>query len=112
MLFFCTKRSEIEKKTNNSKKQFNNFSERVRRILIFINKEGRGLDTGGLDEDGIYYGYSLRELSFEKDMNEKAELTVSIYPKSITYLKNDYEVIEEIYDSRERNLTIKNEKYR
>ena len=67
----------------------------------FINKEGSGLDTGGPDEDGIYYGYSLRQLSFEKDMNEKEELTVSIYPKSITYFKNDDEVIEEVYDSRE-----------
>lgn len=78
----------------------------------FINKEGSGLDTGGPDEDGIYYGYSQRQLSFEKDINEKEELTVSIYPKSITYFKNDNEVIEEIYDSREIKLTIKNKNYR
>lgn len=78
----------------------------------FINKEGAGLDTGGPDEDGIYYGYSIRELNFEKGSNNKEELTVSIYPKSITYFKNDDEVIEEVYDSREIKLTIKNKNYR
>ena len=78
----------------------------------FINKEGAGLDTGGPDEDGIYYGYSIRELIFEKGIDKKEELTVSIFPKSISYFKNDEEVIEEIYDSREINLTIKNKNYR
>ncbi|WP_066895446.1 DUF4179 domain-containing protein [Clostridium nigeriense] len=78
----------------------------------FINKEGAGLDTGGPDEDGIYYGYSIRELNFEKGSNNKEELNVSIYPKSITYFKNDDEVIEEVYDSREIKLTIKNKNYR
>ncbi len=78
----------------------------------FINKEGIGLDTGGPDEDGVYYGYSIRELIFEKGIDKKEELTVSIFPKSISYFKNDEEVIEEIYDSREINLTIKNKNYR
>lgn len=78
----------------------------------FINKEGIGLDTGGPDEDGVYYGYSIRELIFEKGRDKKEELTVSIFPKSISYFKNDEEVIEEIYDSREINLTIKNKNYR
>lgn len=78
----------------------------------FINKEGIGLDTGGPDEDGIYYGYSIRELNFEKGSNNKEELTVSIYPKSISYFENDDEVIEEVYDSREIKLTIKNKNYR
>ena len=78
----------------------------------FINKEGTGIDTGGPDEDGIYYGYSMRRLSFEKGTDKKEELTVSIFPKSITYFKNDEEVTEEIYDSREIKLTIKNKNYR
>lgn len=78
----------------------------------FVNKEGSGIDTGSPDEDGIYYGYSMRELTFEEGKDKKEEVTVSIFPKSITYFKNDEEVTEEMYDSREIKLTIKNKNYR
>lgn len=78
----------------------------------FIVEEVSGLDTGGPEDDGLYYGYSLRQLKFEKGMDKKEKLTVSIYPKTINYFKNDEEVIEEIYDSREIKLTIKNKNYR
>ncbi len=71
-----------------------------------------GLDTGAPDEDGIYYGYSLRQLNFPKGMNEKEELTVNIFLKTINYFKDNEEVREEINDSREINLTIKNKNFR
>lgn len=78
----------------------------------FSVQEYGGLDTGGPDEDGIYYGYSSKELNFEKGTDKREEITVSIFPKSISYFKNDEDVIEEIYDSREIKLTIKNKNYR
>lgn len=78
----------------------------------FSVEEVGGLDTGGPDEDGIYYGYSSKKLNFEKGTDKKEEITVSIFPKSINYFKNDEDVIEEIYDSREIKLTIKNKNYR
>lgn len=78
----------------------------------FSVEEYGGLDTGGLDEDGIYYGYSSKGLNFEKGTDKREEITVSIFPKSISYFKNDEDVIEEIYDSREIKLTIKNKNYR
>lgn len=73
---------------------------------------GTGLDTGGADEDGIYYGYSLRQLNFDKGVNNKEELTVNISPRSITSFIGDEDVTEEINDSREIKLTIKNKNYR
>lgn len=78
----------------------------------FSVEEVGGLDTGGPDEDGIYYGYSSKKLNFEKGTDKKEEITVSIFPKSINYFENDEDVIEEIYDSREIKLTIKNKDYR
>lgn len=73
---------------------------------------GIGLDTGGPDEDGIYYGYSMRQLEFEKGIDEKEEVTVRIFPKEISYFNNDEEIREVINDSREIKLTIKNKDYR
>ncbi|MGG7056790.1 DUF4179 domain-containing protein [Clostridium tertium] len=73
---------------------------------------GTGLDTGGPDEDGIYYGYSVRQLNFEKGIDEKEELTVRIFPQEIIYFNNDEEVREVINDSREIKLTIKNKNFR
>ncbi|MDV4149853.1 DUF4179 domain-containing protein [Clostridium sp. AL.422] len=78
----------------------------------FTVEERMGLDTGGPDEDGIYYGYSVRQLNFEKGMDKKEELTVYISPKKINYTKDNEEVREEINDSREIKLTIKNKNYR
>ncbi|VYU46613.1 hypothetical protein [Clostridium tertium] len=78
-----------------------------------FNVEGEtGLDTGGLDEDGIYYGYSVRQLNFEKGVNNKEELTVNIYPREIINFIADEEVREEIKDPREIKLTIKNKNFR
>lgn len=78
-----------------------------------FNVEGEtGLDTGGPDEDGIYYGYSVRRLNFEKGVNNKEELTVNISPREIINFIDDEEVREEIKDSREIKLTIKNKNFR
>lgn len=78
-----------------------------------FNVEGEtGLDTGGLDEDGIYYGYSVRQLNFEKGINNKEELTVNISPRAIINSISDEDVREEINDSREIKLTIKNKNFR
>lgn len=78
-----------------------------------FNVEGEtGLDTGGLDEDGIYYGYSVRQLNFEKGVNNKEELTVNISPRAIINFIGDEDVREEINDSREIKLTIKNKNFR
>lgn len=74
----------------------------------FIVDSNTGIDTGGVDEDGVCYGYSLRRLNFEKGLDNRKELTVKISPKGIRYFKGDEDVIEEIKDTREINLTIKN----
>ena len=71
-----------------------------------------GLDTGGVEEDGIYYAYGIRQLKFPKGTDKKEEVTVNIFPKSIGYSKDDEEVREEINDSREIKLTIKNKNFR
>ena len=77
-----------------------------------IVSNGAGLDTGGKDEDGAYYGYSLRQLKFEKGLDNREELNVNISPKALRYFKGNGEVIEEIKDPREINLTIKNKNFR
>lgn len=78
----------------------------------FIVDGNTGIDTGGVDEDGVCYGYSLRRLNFEKGLDNRKELTVKISPKGIRYFKGDEDVIEEIKDTREINLTIKNKNFR
>ncbi|MFU7517119.1 hypothetical protein [Clostridium sp. HCS.1] len=78
----------------------------------FIVDSNTGIDTGGVDEDGVCYGYSLRRLNFEKGLDNRKELTVKISPKGIRYFKGDEDVIEEIKDTREINLTIKNKNFR
>lgn len=78
----------------------------------FIVDGNTGIDTGGVDEDGVCYGYSLRRLNFEKGLDNRKELTVKISPKVIRYFKGDEDVIEEIKDTREINLTIKNKNFR
>lgn len=75
-------------------------------------EEGTGLDTGGPDEDGIYYGYSVRQLKFDKGVNNKEELTVNISPRSIISFIGGEDVREEINDSMEIKLTIKNKNFR
>ncbi|MDU5105431.1 hypothetical protein [Clostridium sp.] len=77
----------------------------------FIVDGNTGIDTGGV-EDGVCYGYSLRRLNFEKGLDNRKELTVKISPKGIRYFKGDEDVIEEIKDTREINLTIKNKNFR
>ena len=74
-------------------------------------EQGGGLATGGPDEDGIYYGYSVTKLNFENSAYNNEEIVVSISPKSIDYADEEY-IIEEINDSRELKLTIKNKNYR
>lgn len=78
----------------------------------FIVDGNTGIDTGGVDEVDVCYGYSLRKLNFEKGLDNRKELTVKISPKGIRYFKGDEEVIEEIKDTREINLTIKNKNFR
>lgn len=75
-------------------------------------EERMGLDTGGPNEDGIYYGYSVRQLKFEKGVDKKEEITVNISPKTINYSKDNEEVREEINDAREIKITIKNKNFR
>lgn len=74
-------------------------------------EQGGGLATGGPDEDGIYYGYSVTKLNFENSAYNNEEIVVSIFPKAIDYIDEEY-IIEEINDSRELKLTIKNKNYR
>ncbi len=86
-------------------------------IMFDINAEefnveqNGGLATGGPDEDGIYYGYSVTKLNFEKGANNSEEITVAITPKAIRYIA-EKDTIEEINNSRELKLTIKNKNYR
>ena len=74
-------------------------------------EQGGGLATGGPDEDGIYYGYSVTKLNFQNSAYNNEEIVVSIFPKAIDYIDEEY-IIEEINDSRELELTIKNKNYR
>ena len=74
-------------------------------------EQGGGLAKGGPDEDGIYYGYSVTKLNFENSAYNNEEIVVSIFPKAIDYIDEEY-IIEEINDSRELKLTIKNKNYR
>lgn len=78
----------------------------------FIVDGNTGIDTGGVDEDDVCYGYSLRRLNFEKGLDNRKELTVKISPKGIRYFKGDEDVIEEIKDTREIKLIIKNKNFR
>lgn len=78
----------------------------------FTVEEGGGLATGGPDESGIYYGYSVTELNFEKSAYNNEKIIVSISPKSLHYIKDGNEIEERINDSRELKLTIKNKNYR
>lgn len=87
-------------------------------IMFDINGEGfnveesGGLATGGPDEDGIYYGYLVKKLEFEKSSYNNEVIVVSISPKAINYIQDGKDTIEEINDSRELKLTIKNKHYR
>ncbi len=74
-------------------------------------EQNGGLATGGPDEDGIYYGYSVTKLSFENSAYNNEEITVGITPKAIRYIAEE-DTIEEINNSRELKLTIKNKNYR
>lgn len=78
----------------------------------FIVEQGGELATGGPNEDGIYYGYSLTKLNFEKSEYNNEEIVVRISPKDIYYIKDGESITEDINDSREIKLTIKNRDYR
>lgn len=69
--------------------------------------EGNAMATGNL-KDGIYYGYTSMELKFDNIEDKNEEITLKLKPTYFTYITQVSEGNEEVINSKEISLTIKN----